>query len=1028
MRREFRLTEAPTEPDSTVEIGNGDIRRLNGLLQRKLATGKSFELRDFDLKFAQSIEEPVTGTVAFEPIFRRLRRRWSAPLPHCRLDLTHVVETYNDWQRGTYPPHSRVSYDGQEYYTKYETDRKPPSDPWRLTTSERWEVELELEKTITEDELLDTVRRILIALTDSCSPMLYNDRNNMYSWFANIYHSASSRNAISEVLSRARTLTLRDLVSLPLPDQVIGSSRSNTGFRLTHKADGERCLLIVDKVGIWRVIEGNPNDVALLSRSVAELTGLVLEAELMSIRNSRRPLFLVYDALGQPGIGRSDCRMLLHSARMTLAETALPMLAELTPQVDYSIKSMRAFLEPGQFFDKVKELLAQQANGIGYATDGLLLVQAGVYTNSTIYKWKPADRQSIDFALEPVTQNGLTQYYPLVNLNRRLVRFNGSRRYPARDVPVDIGSFEYRRGLVYECLWVPAKSENGIEIPNHWKVDRVRVNKPTPNAADVADKIWSQIARPLTTNELTGEKTKVFLSEAQNTIKTDLLRTNEPGMVLLDLGSGNGGDINRWSNYEHIYAVEPDETKVNQRGGLRDRVAHSDLANKVTIIVAGAQDTEVILRSVKRRVDVVSFMWTLPLIAHAGALRQALITAMSCLKPEGRIVWLCYDGQRVLDRLRSIPVDSDLGDGTRGPVISYNIGSWAMTRQDVNAGRDGTRELRVTLLGIVGTGQLESLIFFDELTEMLESQGFGVSTVPVGKYFMTPQEAEFHLASSTGSARWRTADVPLLPALYSWRTDVAPPPARLTVDVATIALPKSKTPKVIDAPLHALLGGKFQLLTFLETGTPGNVIYRLGCDFGDNNSIFHAILYAISRSYREALAQGNAFAFVSYVRRWFARRALAEYPTYEDGIWPNAFRRNNSHIVTLPDIATGRADTQLAFDFSVRAINNAFTANKPLPWLLFDFLAITYGIQIVTLRYTIHGRYVHTWPVVDDPRSGSEIGQSINDLRKVKSDIVMLHTADYLSFDLLGFGRREGEQELFDTLFLAEDLAPIFGI
>ena len=50
---------------------------------------------------------------------------------------------------------------------------------------------------------------------------------------------------------------------------------------------------------------------------------------------------------------------------------------------------------------------------------------------------------------------------------------------------------------------------------------------------------------------------------------------------LLDIGSGNGGDIHKWKHFRKIVCIEPDYEKIKN---FKNRLSKSDIKNRVTII------------------------------------------------------------------------------------------------------------------------------------------------------------------------------------------------------------------------------------------------------------------------------------------------------------------------------------------------------------------------------------------------------------------------------------------------------------
>lgn len=139
------------------------------------------------------------------------------------------------------------------------------------------------------------------------------------------------------------------------------------------------------------------------------------------------------------------------------------------------------------------------------------------------------------------------------------------------------------------------------------RIVRFRMDKEKPNASKVIinnvegfelRKVWM------------GGSCK-FMRQYHNMVKKSALRKIcHRGSTVLDLGTGQGGDISKWENVGKVYCVEPNKKAIKE---LKRRLSEKDeIKKKVQIIRCYASNTEKIFGKVGK-VDVVTAFFTLNL-------------------------------------------------------------------------------------------------------------------------------------------------------------------------------------------------------------------------------------------------------------------------------------------------------------------------------------------------------------------------------------------------------------------------------
>lgn len=187
---------------------------------------------------------------------------------------------------------------------------------------------------------------------------------------------------------------------------------------------------------------------------------------------------------------------------------------------------------------------------------------------------------------------------------------------------------------------------------------RQRSEKPVANSFPVALDVWKNIQDPITWETLRGQSlpdtegagrersSLQLMRKYHNRVKNDLFRSSSG--VLLDIGSGRGGDIDKWQNYDTVLAVEPNENHIQE---LRQRLSRSPMQYRVTVLQAGGEETKKIVDKVReitdgKGVDTVSLMLSLSLFSRE-ALGKVLDTVSKSLKANGKILVLSVDGRSV---------------------------------------------------------------------------------------------------------------------------------------------------------------------------------------------------------------------------------------------------------------------------------------------------------------------------------------------------------------------------------------------
>lgn len=205
----------------------------------------------------------------------------------------------------------------------------------------------------------------------------------------------------------------------------------------------------------------------------------------------------------------------------------------------------------------------KEFNKKNIGTDGIIIQSIEVpYKNEETYKWKDENNLTIDFLVKKTNNDN----YNLLtrNKNKEYVIFRGnSNKLYLKNVNFPEGKFLDQEidGKILEFKW---QKDNFVPY-------RIRNDRPFPNDEHVAFDIWNDIHNPITEETIRG-KDLVIMRALHNKIKEGLLekyvnalKKENKETSLLDIGSGRGGDLQKWKDLGlKVYAVEPNRDNYEE--------------------------------------------------------------------------------------------------------------------------------------------------------------------------------------------------------------------------------------------------------------------------------------------------------------------------------------------------------------------------------------------------------------------------------------------------------------------------------
>lgn len=305
-------------------------------------------------------------------------------------------------------------------------------------------------------------------------------------------------------------------------------TNSPYGYAISYKADGLHKFLFTYGKGAWLI---HNNNFSLLSRDNFPVT--YLEGEYIPDKD----LFLAYDCLYyNRDITRND-----YTQRMDILKNFIREIK--IKDFKISIKKYQVLYtdinnSSLNFYKGVDEFLKNQSD---FEIDGLIFtpIKLGYFKISPytapIYKWKPEDKLTIDLLYSDGNLFSSKIFIPEENgikINRKLLE-------------------NFNNDTIIE--FYPVYKEDTIE----YKPLKIRDDKNKPNAYSTVKGVISAAKNPVTEDMIRG-KSVVLLRKQLNKIKKQIFNNVDDNSYLIDIGSGKGGDLNKWRKFKKIVAIEPD--------------------------------------------------------------------------------------------------------------------------------------------------------------------------------------------------------------------------------------------------------------------------------------------------------------------------------------------------------------------------------------------------------------------------------------------------------------------------------------
>lgn len=456
-----------------------------------------------------------------------------------------------------------------------------------------------------------------------------------------------------------------------------------TSYFVSPKADGERCYLYGDNLGVHLVTMTwyLPYEGALHDK-------ILIEGEWLE------NVFYAYDIVYSNGLYHRDSDY--EERRRILEAITLTLPFRFVVKEAYHIDCVSNFFHFVEMCTTPKD----------YKTDGV------IFTPNTTYY--PTHKGSLVQLLSIREREGssipdIMKWKPDVTLDLLYLEgklyvkgYKGNELFAPRE-PYKLFPASYEQGVVYEFYL----DDQGTLHPL-----KERKDKSYGNKKDVAFSNWNNMIDPFSLDMLLG-KDIFLLRRHHNEIKRSIFSYHLAPGDILDIGSGRGGDLKKYPTNVKILAVEPDLDNITEARERYEkmRISYDAIQQRgispasipdVTYLQTGGENYAPILRMLPVPVANVTMMLSASFFwSSSQMLRDFAQTVNGSLRPGGRLILFTINGEC----LRTVRHYKDLG-------VEMKVDPWVK-------GKPQRVEVEFPGETIVGKKQIEYCVYPQDLLQYL---------------------------------------------------------------------------------------------------------------------------------------------------------------------------------------------------------------------------------------------------------------------------------------------------------------------
>jgi hypothetical protein len=508
----------------------------------------------------------------------------------------------------------------------------------------------------------------------------------------------------------------------------VAPKQTYSRYGVTTKADGLRKLMVINEEGIWIYFSPFEYNLVIspLPKEIYDFVGIVFDGEHIVGDNRDNSMYLIFDLIAFQE--NTVIQLYTYEKRVSYTKYILSKIENFFYDFKIEIKPTYIIENETDLWYYTNKLLDEKHS---YEIDGLMFIPMDTiyyinnYINNAnvkpserilskipdVCKWKDPKNITIDFAVYRTQSGPLLMLYS--EKDGKLIPFTGRRTNPfSSSTMLDRTSpllNDIEHNTVVEFEW----------INNKMVARKIRSDKLGPNKLTTALSNWDDLKNPITEADIRG-KSLSFSYHFLNQVKRSMYEAieNPEKANILDTGSGKGGDVSKWTKFNSIVALEPNEVHIAE---LESRLENTPIEKKVEIIQAGGEDVAFISESIAsikenlhfKSITDVTLMLSLSFFYSSVYMLDALInTIVENLEVGGSIHILTIDGYSMVEKMNRDGIDHSF------TILNSTVKFYNRISENY-----GTPVDFILPNSIVGN-QREYLVYLDILTAKLKTFGF----------------------------------------------------------------------------------------------------------------------------------------------------------------------------------------------------------------------------------------------------------------------------------------------------------------
>lgn len=607
-----------------VIIFPNNIRKIGKKYEQKKREYHS--ILEYDFSITVSEERNVNPSFFLSkdtlPIKKRSRNRWSViTIEGVKIDLS-VVDTFD------FLPGNVFGNKQRSYEIEVEINRLDDIYPFLKVITDVYFWVNETSKVFTKKEKESALNKFHNFSLDSVPEKIKHE--------VKMDISKNKRGVDNFVYSNFIG-NLRNLKKEDLTGKGIGKCG------VSVKADGEQVYLLFENNNLWMLQGRGSNFITLITSSIEieQFDGMILVGENIPVQNrtefkTSKLLFACFDILSTPdsiNLSKKNYKDRVEIYTSLIESLNLESVVILAKEVFFDISS------PSKLWNKIKNI---NDKTYPFLTDGFVVTSIDSFTNPdwlqdkrklplsqkpAICKIKSFEDTTIDFVIKDRTlfvldRGDLVDFSEVVTRNE----FKNDVNVDWTSVDIFLKKYKAQEDDVIE-MGPTLIDETIILSPKRIRVDK----NGRPNNAKIADDVWKDL-NEVNIFEYLDPNNIRRLRNFNNRVKSKLINTHILDekmnmVVVVDIGSGRGGDIFKYEMADGVLFVEPDDENFTI---LQENIKSRTRKEFRQAVHCGAENYEIIVQNLMELISQINDKTT-----HTGktfkSVKKVVISCMLTL-------------------------------------------------------------------------------------------------------------------------------------------------------------------------------------------------------------------------------------------------------------------------------------------------------------------------------------------------------------------------------------------------------------